>query len=338
MTIPGGRRTTAAMEAGAPRRTPGGRTHWGRFVAVLAITAIVLIPIYVTLLLSVRPGTFSTSTSVVTLENFTNIFTNTDVVTWLGNSLGVTLATVLISVAVATPAGYVLSRARSRTVAAYSLLLFVVQSLPIITAVVPLFVLFAKLGLVDNLIGVVIVYIGSTMSVATWIMAAYFDSVPRALEEAAWIDGCSVFGSFLRVVLPNSLPGVLSTAVFAFLLAWNDYLVALVFLKSSSVFTLPVGVQGFFLQNATDWGPVMAASVVMLLPPIIVFAFLNRYFSIGGVGGSLAGRLVNVEMPTTVYRTAYLRQRLISRRAASQRRVRRSSLPARWCCRWSPTA
>ena len=79
-------------------------------------------------------------------------------------------------------------------------------------------------------------------------------------------------------------------AVFAFLLAWNDYLVALVFLKSSNVFTLPVGVQGFFQQNATDWGPVMAASVVMLLPPTIVFAVLNKYFSVGGIGGSLAGR------------------------------------------------
>jgi multiple sugar transport system permease protein len=269
--------------------TLGGR-RWGRFAVILVFTVIVLVPIYVTLFLSVRPGTFSTSTGVVTPEHFTDIFTNTDVVTWLGNSLGVTLATVLISVAVATPAGYVLSRARSRAVSAYSLLLFVVQSLPVITAVVPLFVLFAKIGLVDNLIGIVVVYIGSTMSVATWIMAAYFDSIPRALEEASWIDGCSVFGSFLRVVLPNSLPGVLSTAVFAFLLAWNDYLVALVFLKSSNVFTLPVGVQGFFLQNATDWGPVMAASVVMLLPPTIVFAFLNRYLSVGGIGGSLAGR------------------------------------------------
>jgi multiple sugar transport system permease protein len=299
MTVLGGRQATTTLDADppparwkrrTPRRTAGTRPRWGRFAAVLVVTVVVLIPIYVTLFQSVRPGTFSTSTSVVTLENFTNIFTNTDVVTWLGNSLGVTLATVLISVAVATPAGYVLSRARSRAVSAYSLLLFIIQSLPVITAVVPLFVLFAKLGLVDNLIGVVVVYIGSTMSVATWIMAAYFDSIPRALEEAAWIDGCSVFGSFLRVVLPNSLPGILSTAVFAFLLAWNDYLVALVFLKSSSVFTLPVGVQGFFLQNATDWGPVMAASVVMLLPPTIVFAFLNKYFSVGGIGGSLAGR------------------------------------------------
>jgi multiple sugar transport system permease protein len=151
-------------------------------------------------------------------------------------------------------------------------------------------VLFARLGLADNLIGLVIVYVGSSMSVATWMMAAYFDSIPHTLEEAAWVDGCSVFGSFTKIVLRNSLPGILSTAIFAFLVAWNDYLVALVFLKSSNVFTLPIGLQSFFQQNATDWGPVMAVSVVMLLPPTILFAFLNKYFSVGGIGGSLAGR------------------------------------------------
>jgi multiple sugar transport system permease protein len=83
---------------------------------------------------------------------------------------------------------------------------------------------------------------------------------------------------------------VLSTAIFAFLLAWNDYLVAIVFLRSDLTFTLPIGVQSFFQQNATDWGSVMALAVVMMLPPVIVFAALNKYFSVGGIGGSLAGR------------------------------------------------
>lgn len=120
-------------------------------------------------------------------------------------------------------------------------------------------------------------------------MAAYFDSIPISLEEAAWIDGCSVFGSFIRIVLRDSLPGVLSTAIFAFLLAWNDDLVAIVFLRSNDTFTLPMGLQTFFQQNVTNWGPVMAVSVIMLLPPVLVFAVLNKYFSVSGIGGSLAG-------------------------------------------------
>jgi len=267
----------------------GMRGRWWRFAAILLITVVVLVPIGVVAVLAFTPGTTSTTTGP-TFENFTNVFSETLASTWLGNSLVVTLATVVVSVSVAAPAGYVLSRGRSRAVSSYSLLLFVMQSLPIITSVVPLFILFAKLGLVDNLLGITIVYVASTMAVATWMMAAYFDSIPISLEEAAWIDGCSVLGSFTKVVLRNSLPGVLSTAIFAFLLAWNDYLVAIVFLRSDLTFTLPIGVQSFFQQNATDWGSVMALAVVMMLPPVIVFAALNKYFSVGGIGGSLAGR------------------------------------------------
>ncbi len=277
--------------AGPPAsREPGTRGQWWRFAALLIITLIVLMPVFATLLLAIRPSASSSRTGAVTLANFRYIFGNTDVLLWLGNSLGVTLATVVVSVVVAAPAGYVLSRGRSKAVSGFSLLLFVIQSLPVITAIIPLFVLFARIGLADNLIGLVVVYVGSTMSVATWMMAAYLDSIPHALEEAAWVDGCSVFGSFAKIVLRNSLPGILSTAIFAFLLAWNDYLVALVFLRSSVIFTLPIGLQTFFQQNATDWGAVMAVSVVMLLPPAIVFAVLNKYFSVGGIGGSLAGR------------------------------------------------
>ena len=103
------------------------------------------------------------------------------------------------------------------------------------------------------------------------------------------MDGCTVFKSFRLIVLRNSLPGILSTAIFSFLLAWNDYLVALVFLRSSEKFVLPVGVQSFFQQNSTNWGLVMAVAVVMMLPPVILFATLNKYFSVGGIGGSLAG-------------------------------------------------
>jgi multiple sugar transport system permease protein len=265
------------------------RGKWWRFLAILVITAVVLVPIIAVLILSLQPSLGSTATGW-TLENFGTVFSQTSVGTWLSNSLTVTLVTVVIAVIVAAPAGYVLSRGRNKLVSGYSLILFIVQSLPVVTAVIPLFILFAQLGLVDNLVGVTIIYVGSTMSVAVWMMAAYFDSIPITLEEAAWMDGCSVFGSFTRVVLRNSLPGILSTAIFSFLLAWNDYLVAVVFLRSDQNYTLPIGLQSFFQQNQTNWGLVMAVAVVMMLPPIIIFSVLNRYFSVGGIGGSLAGR------------------------------------------------
>lgn len=284
--------TSTPLGATKPKRadlSTGKRGQWWRFALILVATAIVIVPILLVFVLSTQPGLGSTATGF-TLENYGLVFSQTSVLTWLGNSLLVTVVTVLISVAVAAPAGYVLSRSRSRLVSGYSLVLFVVQSLPVVTAVIPLFILFAQLGLVDNLVGVTIIYVGSTMSVAIWMMAAYFDSIPITLEEAAWMDGASVFGGFMRVVLRNSLPGVLSTAIFSFLLAWNDYLIAVVFLRSDSNYTLPVGLETFFQQNATNWGLVMAVAVVMMLPPVILFAFLNRYFSVGGIGGSLAGR------------------------------------------------
>jgi multiple sugar transport system permease protein len=265
------------------------RGKWWRFLAILIIAAIVLVPILAVVLLSLEPSLGSKATGF-TLENFGKVFTETSVGTWLGNSLIVTLVTVLVAVVVAAPAGYVLSRGRSKLVSGYSLVLFIVQSLPVVTAVIPLFILFAQIGLVDNLVGVTIIYVGSTMSVAIWMMAAYIDSIPITLEEAAWMDGCSVFGSFARIVLRNSLPGVLSTAIFAFLLAWNDYLVAVVFLRSDENYTLQIGLQTFFQQNQTNWGLVMAVAVIMMLPPVLLFAVLNKYFSVGGIGGSLAGR------------------------------------------------
>ena len=274
----------------APKPEPGARGSWWRFLVILVITAVVLVPIIAVVGLAMRPALGSTTTASFTLENFVSIFRETDVLTWLRNSMTVTLVTVLVSVAVAAPAGYVLSRGRGRLISGFSLVLFVIQSLPVVTAVIPLFILFAAFGLVDTLTGIMIIYVGSTMSVAIWMMAAYYDSIPVSLEEAAWMDGCSVFGGFLKVVLRNSLPGVLSTAIFSFLLAWNDYLVALVFLRSNTNFVLPVGLQSFFQQNATNWGLVMAVAVVMMLPPVILFATLNKYFSVGGIGGSLAGQ------------------------------------------------
>lgn len=276
-----------AREARAARKPVG---RWWLFTLTLLITVVVLIPVVVVLVLSLRPGVGSTTSSPITLENFRAVFAGTGVLQWLRNSLAVTLSVVVVSVVVAAPAGYVLSRGRSRAVSGYSLLLFVVQSLPVITAVIPLFILFAKFGLVDSLLGLGIIYVGASMSVATWMMAAYMDSIPASLEQAAWIDGCSPFGGFLRIVLRNSLPGILSTAIFTFLVSWNDYLVAIVFIRSQTTFTLPLGVESFFQQNQTAWGLVMAVAVVMMAPPILVFATLNRYFSVGGIGGSLAGQ------------------------------------------------
>ncbi|MDE1994840.1 MAG: carbohydrate ABC transporter permease [Rhizobiaceae bacterium] len=265
------------------------KADWTRTIILLVITLIVLSPILVIFGLALRPRLYSDAAGP-TLDTFAYVLEHTDILVWLKNSLIVSVSASCLSLLVAAPAGYVPSRARGSAVSLYSMLIFIIQSFPIVVFIIPLFILLSKIGLVDALAGVSIIYVASSVSVACWMMAAYFDTIPADLEEAAWIDGCSVFGSFLRIVIPNSLPGILSTAIYGFLVAWNDYLVALVFLRTDSRFTLPVGLQTFFQQNQTDWGPVMACAVIMLAPPVLIFAFLNRFFSIGGIGGSLAGR------------------------------------------------
>lgn len=201
---------------------------------------------------------------------------------WFENSLGLALFTVLVCVAVGAPAGYVLARARGRLVNGFALAIFLVQSFPAFLLLVPLFLAFAKIGLIDTLGGVAIVYVALSGAVAIWMFAAYFTSVPIELEEAAWLDGASVFGAFFRVVLRNSLPAVLSTAIFTFLFAWNDYLVALVFIRSNANYTLGIGL------GAAGGSPVLA--VLISLPPILIFALLNRFFSVGGIAGALSAR------------------------------------------------
>ncbi|MGN6325694.1 carbohydrate ABC transporter permease [Pseudolysinimonas sp.] len=181
--------------------------------------------------------------------------------TWLGNSLTVALATTAASLAIGAPAGYVVSRARGRWVSGYALLLFGAQSLPIVVVVVPLFILIAGAGLADSLAGIEIVYVGSTVAVAAWMSAAVIDEVPIELEEAAWIDGCRVAAGFARIVLRAAAPGLVPVAIFVFLQAWNEYMVAVTFLRSDEVLTLGVAIAG---SGST------ALATVMMVPPVVL--------------------------------------------------------------------
>jgi multiple sugar transport system permease protein len=267
---------TALGARGVRRGSRLGVRAWTRFAALAVLTLVLLAPLLTTFVRVLTPGS---NGSVI--AQLAGAFVYGPVLTWLGNSFLVTAATVVVTVLVSAPAGYVLSRGRGRGVTVFALVIFGVQSLPIVLFLVPLFVLFALIGLVDNLLGLGIIYVGMGVGVATWTMGAGFDAVPVDIEEAAWLDGCSVLRGFWRVVLPNALPGVLSAAVFTFLLAWNDYWIALVFILSNPNYTMGIGL-------AASYGsPVL--SLIGLVPPLIVFLVFHRFFSLGGVSGSLAG-------------------------------------------------
>ena len=258
--------------------------RWLRFLVLLVVTPLLLVPVLVPVwrLMAPDPRTGSSGGLLGLSTAIASTLRGAPVVTWLTNSVQVTAVTVVVSVAVAAPAGYVISRGRGRGVHAFALLIFALQAVPILLFMIPLFVLFVAPGLNDTLPGVALVYIGLSIAVATWTMSSYFDSIPMELEEAAWIDGCSVLGGFTRVVLRSSLPGVLSAAVYAFLFTWNDYWIALVFLRSDVNYTIGLALAGP--------GSSSVVAVIAMLPPLIIFGVLNRYFSLGGIGGALAGR------------------------------------------------
>ncbi len=273
-TAPGRRRERGDLDSLDVRRSRPALVALRLAVLVLA-TALAIAPLASVLARAVLPGPGGGP-----IEAFTAVLRGPGLL-WLGNSLLVCLSTVLATLVVGAPAAYVLARARGRLVSAYAIALFALQSVPVILLLVPLFVILARVGLVDDLQGLVVVYVGVSLAVVIWMLSASVSTIPVEIEEAAWLDGSSVLGGFVRVVLPNALPGILSTAIFTFLTAWNEYLVAVVFIRSSDALTLAIG-----LQMARS----PALTVVVMLPPVLLFAVLHRYFSLGGIGGSIAGR------------------------------------------------
>jgi multiple sugar transport system permease protein len=270
------------------------RARWIRFAVVTAFALVALVPILVIALNSFLPPAALVSGGVtlahgLTVTNYSYVIHNTTAPLYLRNSLIVAVSTSVLTILIGAPAAYALARGVGRDLSAYALSLYLYQALPVVVFVIPLFLLFVPLHLDNTLQGLVIVYTAGSLPFGIWMLRSAFEAIPVALEEAARIDGCSLVGALRRVVLPNAGPGLLSVGLFSFLLAWNDYLVADVMLRTNSVFTLPIGLETFFQQYSTEWGAVMAMAVFMLLPPVLLFFFASKYFRIGGIGGSVVG-------------------------------------------------
>ena len=224
-----------------------------------------------------------------TLANFVYLNTRTSFWTFLSNSAVVSGGATLASMVAAALAGYALSRFRGRFLTGYSRSLFVVQMFPIILALIPLFILFRTLGLINSPLSVIVTYTVVHLPFATWMARSFFDTIPRDLEEAALVDGCSKFQAFYRIVLPLSGPGMAAIAIFSFLFSYNEFFVANVFLKDQSSMTLPVGIQMFMQQYSTDWGSLMAAATLTMIPTFILFLSIQKYITYGAVSSGVKG-------------------------------------------------
>jgi ABC-type glycerol-3-phosphate transport system permease component len=206
------------------------------------------------------------------------------------NSLLVTLSTVVLSSLVALLASVAVARFRFRLRASFLVMLLIVQMIPAQALIIALFLDFRRLNLLQNLLGLIIVYSAQALPVSIWMLRNFVATIPRELEEAAAIDGASGFRIFWRILFPLVAPGLVATSIFAFITAYNEFIVALTFLgQAQSDYTLPIYVTYFFNKGGADWGPIMAASTLYTIPVIIFFMFVRRRLVGGLVAGALKG-------------------------------------------------
>jgi multiple sugar transport system permease protein len=194
------------------------------------------------------------------------------------NSVIVSSATTVLGLVVAVPAAYAFSRFRfpGRNLLFYSVLLR--NMFPAVVFLMPLFIMMRWLGLVNTHASLILTYLTFGLPLSIWLLKGFYDNIPVQLEQAARIDGASRFQAFLLIVMPLSSPGIIATAIYSFILAWNEYVYALTFLNDESKMTLPVGLQHFFTEYATNWPGLMAASFIMSVPVVAMFLILQKYF------------------------------------------------------------
>jgi ABC-type glycerol-3-phosphate transport system permease component len=222
-----------------------------------------------------------------TLGNFSRLLLETGFVVYLRNSLVVAGVTVAVDIVVATVGAYSLTRFRypGKQLLA-NLTLFTYMFAPIMI-IIPVYVLLNQLGLTNSHLGLVLAYTSISLPFTLWLLRAFFASLPIELEQAAFIDGASRFQTVVHVVVPQALPGIIATSVFAFVVVWNDYLFARVLLNERSLMTMPVGLQDIYESTIVDWGLLMSGAVVVTLPALAFFLIVQRFLISGWGMGAL---------------------------------------------------
>jgi len=218
-----------------------------------------------------------------TLNNYLKLLDPTnrvgqDFLRYFWNSFYVSLLTTILGVVVAVPAAYAFSRFRfpGRNFLFFSVL--VRNMFPAVVFLMPLFLLMRWMGLVNTHGSLILTYLTFGLPLSIWLLKGFYDNIPIQLEQAARIDGATRFQAFLLIVMPLSTPGIIATSIFSFIGAWNEYVYAYTFLSRDDQMTLPVGIQRFFTEFATDWPGLMAATFMMSVPVVVLFLVLQKYF------------------------------------------------------------
>jgi N,N'-diacetylchitobiose transport system permease protein len=261
----------------------------------LLVLAVMVFPVYWMVATAFKPGQqilsytphwFPTSP---TLSNFRDAIDQPFFWHAVKNSLIVVTAVVALSVVLAFLASLALAKFHFYGRKAFIVLILGVQMVPLAALIIPLYILMSRLGQIDKLTGVIAMYLTFVLPFTVWTMRGFLLGIPKELEEAAMVDGATRFGAFVRVLLPLVGPGLVATSVFAFIQAWNEFIIAYVFLHTPEKQTLMVWLASFTTLRGTDWGPLMAGATLSALPVVVFFLLVQRRIAFGLTAGAVRG-------------------------------------------------
>jgi multiple sugar transport system permease protein len=217
---------------------------------------------------------------VPTLDNYRALITPPFINSFVNSAVVSTVST-LLALVIGVPGAYALARAPRGKSRAISMLILVSRMAPPIAFTIPYFLLYRTIGLLDTRTGLVLIYLTFNLSLVVWLMRGYFESIPRALEEAAWIDGASLWKTFVIIILPLSGPGLATTTILCFLYSWNDFFFALILTRQNAS-TAPIQVVNFMNYEGWEWGKI-AAGGTLIMAPVLLFSLLMRKFLVSGM-------------------------------------------------------
>ncbi|ACL70790.1 sugar ABC transporter permease [Halothermothrix orenii] len=220
-------------------------------------------------------------------KSYYDVLFNTEFPKWFLNSSLVALITTLIGISVASTAGYAFSRFKFMGRKPLLMFFLVTQMFPVTMLILPLYLMLARMGLINSYLGLIIMYTTTALPLCVWQMKGFYDTIPYSLEEAGLIDGLSHWGCFIKIAFPLARPGLVISGLFSFMAAWTDFIVARVIMHKEELWTLPLGIQHMSGEFDTQWGMFAASSILVAIPVVIVFIFLARFLvsglSLGGV-------------------------------------------------------